>query len=102
MPMNKWTSRCARFAGKIWTVIGGAVLPQPACHVDSRVLFAGYLMYGYVLSSRSRMLKRGFHCLIRLFSSASASFLLSTRMYRLAGLGDQRSGFRIGQLSSEK
>ncbi len=39
------------------------------------------LMYGKVLSSRSRMLKRGFHCLMRLFSSASASLLLSTRMY---------------------
>ncbi len=35
-------------------------------------------IYGYVLSSRKSILKRGLYCLIRLFLSARASLLLST------------------------
>src|SRR5689334_3278416 len=37
-------------------------------------------MYGYVLSSRSMTLNFGLNCLMRLFSSASASRSFSTRM----------------------
>src|SRR5229473_7383967 len=37
-------------------------------------------MYGYVLSSRSMTLNFGLYCLIRLFSSASASRSFSTRI----------------------
>src|SRR5260221_13641543 len=37
-------------------------------------------MYGYVLSSRSITLNFGLYCLIRLFSSASASRSFSTRI----------------------
>src|ERR1700757_1725360 len=37
-------------------------------------------MYGYVLSSRSMTLNFGLYCLMRLFSSASASRSFSTRI----------------------
>ena len=37
-------------------------------------------MYGYDLSSRSRMLKRGWYCLMKFCSVSSASASVATRM----------------------
>ena len=43
-------------------------------------------------------MKRGLYCLIRLFSSASASFSLSTKnVFDIAGFADQAAGFRVGE-----
>ena len=44
------------------------------------------------------MLKRGLYCLMRLFSSASASlFVVDLDVIDVARFGDQRAGFRFRQ-----
>ena len=40
-------------------------------------------MYGYDLSSRSRMLKRGLYCLMKFCSVSSASASVSTTRYSM-------------------